>query len=192
MDLQLNFSDRPVDLIEAGYDLGVHTGELGDSALIRRVLIRGPQITAAAPSYLEAHGTPSTPEDLHAHNCIYGRFGPDWSFRSPTGGRQRIRVSGNLVVYNGDGLREAAVQGLGIVHSTWWALRQELASGTLKQILEPFVVDGPSVAVVYPGSRHLPQRVRALIDFMVSLAEAERDGRSEGHTKRKPAPAPKG
>ena len=189
VDLQLNFSDRPVDLIEAGYDLGVHTGDLSDSGLIRRVLIHGPQITAAAPAYLARHGTPHTPEDLHAHNCIHGRFGPDWTFRSPTGGRQRVRVSGNLIVYNGDCLREAAVQGLGIVHSTWWALRRELASGTLQQILKPYVVDGPSVAVVYPASRHLPQRVRVLIDFMAALAEAEQSGQGAKRARRHPPPS---
>lgn len=174
VELQINFSDRPVDLIEAGYDLGVHTGEATDAGLIRRVLVGGPQITAAAPSYLAAHGTPRSPEDLHTHNCIYGRFGPDWTFKSPGGSRQRIRVKGNLIVFNGDGLREAGVQGLGIVHSTWWALRKDLASGTLQQILKAYVVDGANVSIVYPANRHLPQRVRVLIDFLVANAQAER------------------
>lgn len=176
VDLQLNFSDRPVDLIEAGYDLGVHTGEMADSGLIRRKLTAGPQITAAAPGYLARHGTPRTPDDLHGHNCIYGRFGPDWTFRSATGGRQRVRIKGNLIVFNGDCLREAAVQGIGVVHSTWWALRKELDTGSLQQILKEYVVEGPAVSVVYPASRHLPYRVRALIDFLVEIAEAEQPG----------------
>lgn len=169
VQVQIHFSDRPVDLIEQGFDVGVHTGELSDSIAIRRQLTRGPQITAASPAYLEKHGTPKVPEDLHEHNCMHGRFGPDWTFRSPQGGRQRIRVAGNLSIYNGDALREAAVQGLGIVHSTWWALRHDLEQGTLKQVLPDYVVEGAAVSVVYPAGRHLPARVRAVIDFLVEI-----------------------
>ncbi|MEZ2127775.1 MULTISPECIES: LysR substrate-binding domain-containing protein [unclassified Sinorhizobium] len=127
--LQIHFSDRSVDLIESGYDLGVHTGELADSSTIRRQLTKGPMITAASPAYLTKHGTPEKPEDLLEHNCIHGRFGFDWSFRNEQAGRLRIRTSGNLAIYNGDALREAAVKGLGIVHSSWWALRQDLQAG---------------------------------------------------------------
>lgn len=167
--LQIHFSDRPVDLIEAGYDAGVHTGELSDSVAIRRQLTRGPQITAASPAYLATHGTPKVPEDLHNHNCMHGRFGVDWTFRSPQGGRQRIRVAGNLSIFNGDALREAAVRGLGVVHSTWWALRHDLEQGNLTQVLADYVVEGPAVSVVYPAGRHLPARVRAVIDFLVEI-----------------------
>ena len=153
--------------------MAVHTGDMSDSGLIRRKLTEGPQITAAAPSYLAHRGTPRTPDDLHEHNCLFGRFGPDWTFRSAAGGRQRVRVKGNLIVFSGDCLREAAVQGLGIVHSTWWALRKELASGALQQVLNDYTVDGPPVSIVYPASRHLPHRVRVLIDFLVETAERE-------------------
>jgi DNA-binding transcriptional LysR family regulator len=175
--LQVHFSDRPVDLIESGFDVGVHTGEMADSGAIRRQLTRGPQITAASPAYLARHGMPNAPEDLFNHNCIYGRFGPDWTFRSQQGGRQRIRVNGNLSVFNGDALREAAVKGLGIVHSSWWALRHDLEQGTLQQILEDYVVEGPPVAVVYPAGRYLPARVRAMIDFLVEVTSMKSDKR---------------
>jgi DNA-binding transcriptional LysR family regulator len=171
--MQVHFSDRPVDLIESGFDCGVHTGEMSDSAAIRRILTRGPQITAASPAYLEKHGEPQTPDDLHGHNCLYGRFGTDWSFRSPQGTKQRIRVNGNLAVFNGDSLREAAVQGLGITHSTWWALRHDLERGTLKQILSDYVVEGQAVSVVYPAGRHLPARVRVVIDFLVEITSVK-------------------
>ncbi len=167
--MQIHFSDRPVDLIESGFDCGVYTGEMNDSAAIRRQLTRGPQITAASPAYLAKHGIPKTPDDLHDHNCLAGRFGHDWTFRSPQGGKQRIRVAGNLAVFNGDALREAAVRGLGITHSTWWALRHDLESGALQQILGDFVVEGQAVSVVYPAGRHLPARVRAVIDFLVEI-----------------------
>lgn len=170
--LQVHFSDRPVDLIESGFDLGVHTGDLADSSIIRRQLTQGPLVTAAAPSYLERHGRPVLPDDLLDHNCLYGRFGDKWVFRKPQGGRQTVQVAGNLALYNGDALREAAVQGLGIVHSTWWALRRDLDSGRLVQILDDHAVEGPAISVIFPSRRHLPARVRAVIDYLVEISGA--------------------
>jgi DNA-binding transcriptional LysR family regulator len=182
VDLSLAFSDRPIDLVEAGYDLGVHTGEIGDPGVLRRLLIRGPQVTAASPDYLRKHGTPRHPDDLHEHNCIYGRFGPEWHFQPPNGGRQRMVVKGNLVVFSGDALREAAVCGLGIVHSTWWALRHDLEAGRLKQILADYVIEGAPVSVAYPANRHLPTRVRAVIDFLVEITAPKRRKGAEART----------
>lgn len=169
--LQVHFSDRPVDLIEAGFDLGVHTGDLSDSSTIRRQLTQGPLVTAAAPSYLATHGRPDTPDELLHHNCLYGRFGDKWMFRKPPNGRQTIHVSGKLAVYNGDVLREAAVQGLGVVHSTWWALRKDLLAGSLEEILHDYAIKGAPVSVIFPSRRHVPARVRAVIDYLVDITE---------------------
>jgi DNA-binding transcriptional LysR family regulator len=171
--LQVNFSDRPIDLIEAGFDLGVRTGNLSDSRFVQRQLTAGPQITVASPDYLRRHGAPETPDDLHHHNCLMGRFGPDWVFRTPQGGRRRIRVRGNAVVFNGDALKECAIKGLGITHSSWWAVRKELVSGELVPVLEDYMVEGPPVSVIYPASRHLPAKVRVLIDFLVAIVKEE-------------------
>lgn len=167
--LQVHFSDRPVDLIEAGYDLAVHTGEMADSSTIRRQLTRGRMVTAAAPGYLRRHGRPETPDDLLQHNCLHGRFGYKWAFRSPQGGRQTVQVSGNLALYNGDALREAAVQGLGVVHSTHLALRHDLEAGRLEEVLADYAIQGPPISVCFPSRQHLPARVRAVIDFLVEI-----------------------
>ena len=167
--VQAHFSDRPVDLIEQGFDCGVHTGDMPNASTIRRVLTQGPLITAASPAYLARCGEPKAPADLHQHNCLHGRFGPDWTFRSPQGGRQRIRVDGNLDVFNGDALREAAVRGIGIVQQTWWALRHDLETGSIVRILKDYEIEGPAVGVIYPAGRHVPARVRAMIDFLVEI-----------------------
>lgn len=179
VDLQLNFSDRQIDLIEAGLDLGVHTGEVSDPGLMRRQLTDGLQVTAAAPSYLKRFGTPKTPDDLREHNCLWGRFGPEWTFRTPSGGKRTVRVDGNLKVFSGDALREAAVMGLGIVHSSWWAVRHELQSGRLLPILKNYAVEGRPVSVFYPANRHLPAKVRATIDFLVEITKAEHQTRRQ-------------
>jgi DNA-binding transcriptional LysR family regulator len=170
--LDLSFSDTAVDLIAEGYDVAVRTGRFNDSRLTTRLLTRGPQITFAAPAYLARHGEPATPEDLRRHNCIVGRFGPDWSFRGPEGNPFTVRVSGNLVINSGDALREAAVAGVGIGQGTWWLVRKELESGALRSLLPAWIEDGNAVSILYPPQRHLPAKLRAFIDFLVQITRS--------------------
>jgi DNA-binding transcriptional LysR family regulator len=170
--LDLSFSDTAVDLIAEGYDIAVRTGRFNDSRLTTRLLTRGPQITFAAPAYLARHGEPATPEELRRHNCIVGRFGPDWSFRGPEGNPFTVRVSGNLVINSGDALREAAVAGVGIGQGTWWLVRKELESGALRSLLPTWIEEGNAVSVLYPPQRHLPAKLRAFIDFLVQITRS--------------------
>ena len=76
-----------------------------DSRLTTRLLLKSAQVTAASPAYLKTHGVPKTPADLTNHNCIIGRFGPDWGFRKSDGRRFVVRVEGSTVINNGDGCR---------------------------------------------------------------------------------------
>jgi DNA-binding transcriptional LysR family regulator len=170
--VELDFSDRPVDLVAEGYDVAVRTGAVTDSQLITRLLTRGAQVTFAAPAYLGAHGTPGTPEELRSHNCIVGRFGPEWTFKGEDGRSQAVRVRGNLVVNNGDALREAAVAGVGIAQGTWWLARKDLEAGAVVPVLPEYALEGMPVSVLYPGQRHLPAKVRAFIDFLVAITRS--------------------
>jgi len=167
--LDLNFSDTPVDLIAEGYDLAVRTGQVTDSRLTTRLLTRGPQVTVAAPRYLERHGEPARPEDLRNHNCIVGRFGPEWSFSGEDGKPFTVRVGGNAVINSGDALREAAVAGIGIAQGTWWLYRKDLERGAVRCILSDYILEGAPVSVLYPAQRHLPAKLRAFIDFLVQI-----------------------
>ncbi|HWX47880.1 MAG TPA: LysR family transcriptional regulator [Roseomonas sp.] len=167
--LDLNFSDQPVDLIAGGYDVAVRTGEISDSRLTTRLLTRGSQVTFAAPSYLARHGTPRTPEELREHNCIVGRFGPEWSFRGPDRKPMTVRVSGNAIVNSGDALREAAAAGIGIGQGTWWLVRKDLERGAVESILPDYALEGMPISILYPAQRHLPAKVRVFIDFLVAI-----------------------
>ena len=167
--LDIAFSDEAVDLIAEGYDVAVRTGVISDSRLTTRLLTRGPQITFAAPRYLERRGEPRTPHDLRRHNCIVGRFGPEWSFRGADGTPFTVRVSGNLVIGSGDALREAAVAGVGIAQGTWWLVRKDLEAGALRSLLPDHILEGNPVSVLYPPQRHLPAKLRAFIDFLVEI-----------------------
>lgn len=169
ISLELHFSDGPVDMIAEGYDVAVRTGEISDSRLITRLLTRGPQVTFASPRYLARRGTPRHPEELKDHNCIIGRFGPEWSFRGTDGKILTVRVSGNAIVNSGDALREAAAAGIGIAQGTWWLVRKDLERGAVVSVLPDYALDGAPISVLYPAQRHLPAKVRAFIDFLVAI-----------------------
>jgi DNA-binding transcriptional LysR family regulator len=168
--LDVSFSDRAVDLIQEGYDLAVRTGDLSDSRLIRRVLTKGPMLTVAAPKYLDLHGRPKTPADLVKHNCVLGRFGPEWTFRNGSGGHINVRVNGNVWLWSGDAVREAAVAGVGIARSTRWLFRKDLEAGLVESVLEDYAVDGVPVSVLYPAKRHMARKLAAVIEFLVEIS----------------------
>jgi DNA-binding transcriptional LysR family regulator len=173
VQLNISFSDRPVDLIENGYDVAVRVGEMSDSRLITRLLTRGPLVTVASPEYIAKHGKPLTPSDLEQHNCVIGRYGPEWTFRGKNGRNMNMRVRGNLSIFNGDSYREAAVAGIGIAQNTWWLFRWDLQEGTVLPLLEDYQADGAPVSVVYPANRHVAAKVRAFIDFLVEISKRD-------------------
>ncbi len=166
--VDLSLEDQPVDLIERGLDIAVQVGNLSDSRCISRVLNHGPRVTAASPAYLKRHGEPRTPADLAGHNCIVSTFGPIWPFNDH-GTRIEVPVRGNLVVTGGDALREAVLHGLGIGQSNWWTVRHDLAVSSVKPILEEYAVEGRPISVVYPPTRHVPRKLRVMIDFLVEI-----------------------
>jgi DNA-binding transcriptional LysR family regulator len=166
--IDVAFEDRTVDLIERGLDVAVQVGDLRDSGYISRVLNRGQRLTAASPAYLRRHGEPRTPADLAGHNCIVASNGPVWQFNED-GRPIDITVRGNLVVTGGDALREGVLLDLGIAQSNWWTLSHDLAAGTVKPLLERYAVEGRPLSVVYPPTRHVPQKLRVMVDFLVEI-----------------------
>jgi DNA-binding transcriptional LysR family regulator len=172
ISLELHFNDSAVDLIAEGFEIAVRTGHPTDSRLTTRLLTRGPQVTVAAPSYLERHGEPKTPPELRQHNCLISRFGPDWTFKGKDGRPFAVRVRGNAVINSGDVLRETAVAGTGIAQGTWWLYRKDLARGDVRAILRDYEVEGAPVSVLYPPQRHLPAKLRAFIDFLAQITKS--------------------
>lgn len=170
--LDLNFSDQGLDLIGEGYDVAVRTGHITDSSLTaRRLISSSSMLTVAAPRYLKEHGTPTTPADLKDHNCLVGRFGPEWPFREKNGRNITVRVRGNVVIHSGDALREAVVAGIGIAQGTHWLLRKDLEIGAVKPVLSAYAPDGAPISVLYPANRFLPAKVRVFIDFLIEITK---------------------
>jgi len=169
LEIQLDLSDRVVDLVGDGIDVAVRIGSLPDSSLIARKIARVRMIACAAPDFLRRYGRPESPEDLKALPalCYDGSDRPDiWRYRDASGAEAWVQVSMRLRANNGSVLRDAAVKGLGVVIEPSFILHEALAEGILVPVLEH--VDWPEIAIfaVYPEQRHLSAKARAFIDFL--------------------------
>jgi len=170
VSVDMTVDDRVVDLVEAGFDVAVRIAELPDSSLIARRLAPARHVVCAAPAYLERVGEPRAPADLAGHNCLtyaYSRQGPEWPFDGPDG-PESVPVGGNLQVNHGDGLRAAAVAGLGVALLPTFIVGDDLRAGRLKPLLPNYRTRELSIYAVYPERRHLPAKVRAFVDFLVA------------------------
>lgn len=164
---ELLLLDRVVDLIDEGMDLAVRIGELADSSLVAINCGRTRRVVCASPAYLGQAGTPETPADLRNHRCL--RFiglsrGPDWEFRE-RGRSLRVPVDGPLVTNQGDSAIDACRRGLGCGIFLQYQVRDAVAAGELRLLLEAYEPAPLPVNVVYPHSRLLPSRVRVFLDW---------------------------
>jgi DNA-binding transcriptional LysR family regulator len=119
----------------------------------------------ASPTYLEKHGEPASPEALNAHQCITLMGLYDWAFHTPKG-HVNIKAKGNFRTDNGESVRDACINGLGITINSKWSVYQHLYNGDLIQILKDYpLVSDTAIWAVYPSSRLLAPKVRAFIDY---------------------------
>ncbi len=165
VDMALN--DRLVDLVEEGYDVAVRISRLSDSSLIARRLAHSRRVVCGSPQYLERHGAPRSPGDLRDHNCLlysYMLSGEEWPFRGPDGALS-VKVSGSFSTNNGEALREAALEGLGLAMIPSFIVGPELGDGRLVAVLREYEETDLSIYAVYPHARHLSAKVRAFVDF---------------------------
>ncbi|HXM82733.1 MAG TPA: LysR family transcriptional regulator [Burkholderiales bacterium] len=173
----VSLSDRVVDLVEEGFDLGVRIGAVGSDNIVARKLGETRLVPCASPGYIEAHGAPQAPEELEKHNCFtYEYVTPRnlWRFRDPSGQERAVRVRGNLHSNNGDLLAEAAARGAGIVFEPAFIVGPEVRAGRLVPLLQDFVPPPVPIYAVYPSRKHLSAKVRLFVDFLVArFAEAQ-------------------
>lgn len=174
----VSLSDRVVDLVEEGFDLGVRIGAPGSGNLVARKLGETRIVPCASPAYLRASGAPSAPEELARRNCFtYEYVTPrdQWRFRGPDGEERVVRVGGNLHSNNGDLLAEVAALGAGIVFEPAFIVGPEVRSGRLVPLLQDFEPAPLSIYAVYPSRKHLSAKVRLFVEFLARSFGDSRD-----------------
>ncbi|MBK1842879.1 LysR family transcriptional regulator [Azospirillum sp. YIM B02556] len=170
VQLDLDFSDRLVDVVEEGFDAVVRTGQPSDSRLMSRNVGRFRLKIVASPDYLARCGVPDTPDDLAHHQCLLQRSPSTGKIRAwpfARGERQgKIVLPERMSASAVDPLIALAIEGMGIACLPPFAIRSEIADGRLVSILDAWVAETDQFNVLWPASRQITPKLRAFVDFM--------------------------
>ena len=179
IEVEISVDNALRDIVRERFDAGIRPGERVERDMVV-VRVGGPlrPVVFAAPGYLARHGTPRTPRDLQAHDCVRlrmpssGAFLP-WRF-AKAGDQLEVAVAGRLIV-NDDGLMIRAVRdGAGIGYLIRDPVEAELAAGRLAPLLEDWMPRTAELYLYYPSRRQVPRPLRAFVDFL----KAERRARA--------------
>jgi DNA-binding transcriptional LysR family regulator len=186
--VELVVSEQMDDLIAERLDLALRFGQSPDTSLVSRALATVGSAPVAAPAYLERYGAPEHPSDLAKHVCIIHERGADsmrWLFTGPDGPLE-VEIHSSFRSNNSLIVRQAATSGYGIALLGDPLTINDIRSGRLYRLLPNYVASRRQVFIVYPSRRHLAQRTRVVIDFLIDafrhLEARLRDGREWGET----------
>jgi len=175
VELDLDFTDRQVDVIEEGFDAVVRVGEPKDSRLSARTLGDFRRLLVGSPDYFARRGVPLRPADLASHACLHYRYPSSgkieqWALRRAghAADTPEIALPTAMICNNIETRLCFALQGLGIAYLPDFAVREPLASGTLVSVLDEYVDAGGTFRILWPASRHPSPKLRAFIDFMAA------------------------
>lgn len=174
IEIDLQLDDRTTDLVEQGIDIALRIAQLPDSSLRARRLAPIPRRTVAAPVYLERRGRPRHPAELGEHDCLcYTNLPTDaWRFTGPGGAEVSVKPMGPLRANSGEALMPALRAGLGVTVLPDFIIGDDLAAGTIEEILPDWHWTPIALHLVTPPNPLRPARVEAVIDFLVARFSA--------------------
>ncbi|TLX22797.1 LysR family transcriptional regulator [Thermomonas fusca] len=174
--MDVHLSNRNVDFSSEEFDLAIRGRDQPDSGLVVRKLLDAPLCVVAAPDYLARHGTPRKLDDLAAHDCIQfllPRTGlpVPWRFRTDDGEVELATEGGLHCAEDLLGTATLARAGGGLLQTYRFIVDADLRQGVLEEVLPQHAGCTRPFSLVYPGARHMPLRVRLLIDFLVAAVD---------------------
>lgn len=167
LNVELDLSNRRVDLIEDGFDVAIRVGPLPSQEVVARPLPPYAMSLCAAPSYLRRRGTPRTPADLQGHDCLSHlawRGGHGWQLANG----EQVDWEARLTCNDGFALREAAVAGAGLVLQPTALLAGEIAAGRLKPLLRDYLPEPRPMHLIYLPDRRPRPRLQCFVDFVMT------------------------
>lgn len=168
--LEVNFTDKFINILEEGVDVTIRVASLTDSSLIARKLAHCQIVWAASPDYLKKHGTPKHPDELINHRFIEYSFTErprEVRYRGPDGKSGMAPISVALRSNNGHLLRQAALAGIGIVVAPSFIVGEDIKSGALTRVFPDFQPDPErNIYALFPHNRHMSAKVRLFVDFI--------------------------
>lgn len=170
IELDIDLSDRMVEVVEEGFDAVVRTGKPKDSRLMARSLGEFRMVLVGTPDYFQAHGLPRTPADLAGHACLRhtfhatGKFEP-WPLRRGSGTSEPLLPT-RLVSTSIEALSYVALQGLGIACLPDFMIREPVKQGKLLRVLDDHLEHTGTFWILWPSSRHSATKLRVFIDHL--------------------------
>jgi DNA-binding transcriptional LysR family regulator len=168
--VDLNMGERPIDIIDEGFDVAIRLTSPPDSSLIVRSLATWRHVLCCSRSYLEMHGGLQQLSDLTEHNCVRHAlypFGDEWHFVDRKKLPVNVRVSGNLITNSAEMLRRAVLDGIGVALMAGFMIHDDLEEGRLVRLLPEYRPVELTMNAVYPHRHHLSAKVRTFIDMLV-------------------------
>ncbi len=176
LELDLNFTDSRVDLVEDGFDLAIRNGSLGEwPGLMARRIAYQRMTVCASPDYLRSHGTPKTREELLDHDAIlYARSGRvrSWLFPVKDGPDAEMLPRSRMRFDDLEMIADAGVAGLGLIWLPCWLVQEGVRAGSLVRLFENEPRLSFDCYAVWPKTPHLPLRVRLAIDALAAALPA--------------------
>jgi DNA-binding transcriptional LysR family regulator len=173
IEVEIVASNRMLDVVDGGFDAGIrYGGTVPEDMVAQRLSADLRWVVAAAPSYLEQHGTPERPEDLLAHRCLGVRLGDGslyrWEFKG-SDGEFVMAVPGKITIDETRAMLSLGLAGIGVMYGLQPVFAPLCATGDLRLVLEDWSTTGPGYHVYYPSRRQVPIGLRLLIDLIREL-----------------------
>lgn len=173
IQLNIEFSDRRVDIVAEGYDLVLRIGTLEDSSIVAKRIAESDFLMLASPEYLAKHGAPTNLNELQAHQCLVFTHHQQWDFIE-NGHKVKFKPSSRVVANNGYALLQMAKAGQGIVNLPRFIVHNEVANGELVEIMPSYQHIKLDISLLYPHRRYLSPKVKVLIEFLTKLMQEQR------------------
>jgi len=173
--VELDITDRVVDLVEEGFDVGIRSGPLKESSMIARKLMEIHYIACASPDYIKTNGAPETIEELEEHKCIqYVHPTRDWEpwWFDQDGKELEAEIEGIMAINNAWSVRDLMVAGVGIGYIPDYVVERDVDAGRLVRLLPDLGASLDPVHVVYPHKRYLTAKTRTFVDYLIENADA--------------------
>lgn len=170
--ISFNLTDRVVDLVREGYDVGIRIGGAIDPNFVAIRLASNKRVVCGTRAYFSKHGVPRTLDDLARHNCLafnlQGGQQRGWYFQQ-NGKAVTVKVNGNLDCNDGELLHRWMGEGLGLGWRSTWEIQPELESGALMTVLDDYALPDYDILAVYPQQRPVPAKIRFFIEHLKTV-----------------------
>ena len=169
LKVEVQLTDRKIDMLEEGIDVVIRIGSVDDSTLIAKQINQFPLTLCASPAFIKKQGRPHKVSDLQDINCIVDsnfRIGKQWPFTDKNGHSQTITINSNVSVNSPRSVRALAIAGAGIALVPKFIVQEALDQGVLVEVLPEYNTLSFGLFAIYPHRRYLPQKVRCFIDFL--------------------------